>query len=1603
MTASRPHQIRHARLALNFDSAPVAEAFEQQAHQWVMQRLLPHIEHLFDQLCPPGEVITIDQLLLDTGTIPADTMYEALLAAIETQLIDQLRPHLQPAGRQQPHVQHSGPEQEKLNGFTEVTGLKGLTRRTSAEDAWAQARCFLETGQLHWSADLQDPTTMDHLVRTWQQHPAQLTQLLTHSAESTQLLNRLLEQTPEESLADLLATLPPAIQHRAMQRLTRHPKRHHPRLQNALNQFWQNRLTEAFSHHQLNGILPDWDLLTQAYQTPLLTALRRHAQDSALPFVLISALRETHRLSLLACLEPAEYPFLCRILKAPSLWQNSMPSAAEKTETDNITRLSSQNITHLSSQRAERRLSLQNRHLHHRGERGERCLSSQNLSRLSLQNQSTQNKALSPDLFSEKTLPSSPRPQPTQVSRPVPHLSQQLWCFTLHYLLTERGSQFNRRQFLMMLIVRMAAANNQKPADLLSGLQDGLNTQTSDTTLQAQMRQLLTTIARQWAKPETLQPQPGLNPPKSGSSAWQQPAPQAMSVSWLEAAAQVAGQSAQTASQSGVTPVKIPVNTVSALTPAEKVNQTPADDIHALLEALKYGSEATLKRLWPDHPDILTALLRQAGQLAAVRQHWAEHFTDPTLLDFSGLIAPDARGFIRHVIENRRIFMAFVPAKIVAPVPAKSGNASEVSVPIKASVPIKSTKASEVPVPTKASVPDTSSTTSTVMTGETLRISLWQFTLGYLLTERGSEFNRRSYLQSLVRQMAARRNISQSALIQAMIAVLTGEPPHELLTLLLSLQHNPPSQMTAPASEAATDALMKIAGWWQHPSDMPELAGDTGPRMHIRQLIQVLLHPAPDQWRTLPAALLDTHQTQIQSLLHQLGSSAAVRQQWAERFDLPSRLALVTLIDPAAAPVLTTLVHAIPALSRKLAVTPPLQEQPLQTSLWTISLTYLLVERGSEFNRRSYLSSLMTQLAARHNLDLRQLIETLRSLDPAPVRFQDDLTWMLSQLDPAGGLTASQWLNQLNGHPQHIMLTESQQRHFRRFLCHLNPTDAAHYAIGQFAPDAQQQLITTLAPSVWQDVGPLLPVLTVLFQVSTLPAYLFYRLLFSAGTPKTIADWSHVLLRELQKINTAQSMAEISEHLQQQLKQAFSKNTFSRTQQSAWLSALQEPVRLTQWLNSDTRSRPEAISATIPEQLTHSAARSLIAHQHASLWRQLTQVLQSRQQCNHWITRLDDASHMALFATQYPQRQPYLITLYHTLMLLTGGAMPVRQAFWQIIYHRWLITDVQGPLNALFSQLLAELMADVRIQSCLNLQPQKDRRSQEETNEDRHHLLIRQLAQQLPVEAAWLKALADQFKACDAQTQPDKAVNEAQTRKEKETESVETERTDTLGDLAGTGTPAPAALTKHLTGTDAHLTGTDAPLQAEHPASDPVLWQAQDAQDENEATGEPIQIINAGLVLASTYIPMLLQRLELTDGQQFISPQTRQQAVFCLQWLTHGTDEAPEYLLPLNKVLCGMPLHEPVPFKTPLPQGAIALTEGLLQAIIDHWKALGATSVAGLQTTFLQRGGNLTETEKQWQLAVFPGPFDMLLDQLPWTFQTIKYPWMDKPLFVSWR
>lgn len=169
--------------------------------------------------------------------------------------------------------------------------------------------------------------------------------------------------------------------------------------------------------------------------------------------------------------------------------------------------------------------------------------------------------------------------------------------------------------------------------------------------------------------------------------------------------------------------------------------------------------------------------------------------------------------------------------------------------------------------------------------------------------------------------------------------------------------------------------------------------------------------------------------------------------------------------------------------------------------------------------------------------------------------------------------------------------------------------------------------------------------------------------------------------------------------------------------------------------------------------------------------------------------------------------------------------------------------------------------------------------------------------------------------------------------------------------------------------------------------------------------GEPIFIKNAGLILLWPFLSMYFDRLKMMGpDRKFKDTATASRAVHLLQYLTTKQAAHPEFELVLNKLLCGLPLEDPVDFDIELTEEEISLSESLLNGVVGHWKMLGKTTTDGLRGSFLIRNGKLLKQEgNKWLLKVEEKPFDMLIDKIPWGLGMVKLSWMPHIITVEWR
>lgn len=163
-----------------------------------------------------------------------------------------------------------------------------------------------------------------------------------------------------------------------------------------------------------------------------------------------------------------------------------------------------------------------------------------------------------------------------------------------------------------------------------------------------------------------------------------------------------------------------------------------------------------------------------------------------------------------------------------------------------------------------------------------------------------------------------------------------------------------------------------------------------------------------------------------------------------------------------------------------------------------------------------------------------------------------------------------------------------------------------------------------------------------------------------------------------------------------------------------------------------------------------------------------------------------------------------------------------------------------------------------------------------------------------------------------------------------------------------------------------------------------------------------LPVLSAGLVLLWPLLPGLFRELALLSADRFIDADAPLIAAGWLDELAWGDDTVVEWRLPVNKLLCGVPLDAVLPDWLPDPAVRVWLNNWLtaLPACLPGLHRCGVTDVRQL---FLQRSGTLIyRPDERWTLRIEPHAADVLLRDIPWPLEQVWLPWLTVPITVEW-
>jgi len=166
---------------------------------------------------------------------------------------------------------------------------------------------------------------------------------------------------------------------------------------------------------------------------------------------------------------------------------------------------------------------------------------------------------------------------------------------------------------------------------------------------------------------------------------------------------------------------------------------------------------------------------------------------------------------------------------------------------------------------------------------------------------------------------------------------------------------------------------------------------------------------------------------------------------------------------------------------------------------------------------------------------------------------------------------------------------------------------------------------------------------------------------------------------------------------------------------------------------------------------------------------------------------------------------------------------------------------------------------------------------------------------------------------------------------------------------------------------------------------------------------EGIVVSNAGLVLIHPFLRYFFDGLGLLDKELHFKSQTDVfKAIHLLQFVATAQNSSSEADLPLNKILCGLDIKQPVPNVLQLSKIEKEECLNLIITVLERWDALRTRNPAALRDTYLQREGILKQSGQSWNLTIERNSFDVMLEKLPWSISLIKLPWLTQILYVEW-
>jgi hypothetical protein len=277
---------------------------------------------------------------------------------------------------------------------------------------------------------------------------------------------------------------------------------------------------------------------------------------------------------------------------------------------------------------------------------------------------------------------------------------------------------------------------------------------------------------------------------------------------------------------------------------------------------------------------------------------------------------------------------------------------------------------------------------------QTFRKARWEFIFNYIFEDKSSRFNRKMFIANVLKQMAARFNVSyQSLLAELTFIALETKKSLKLNSLLpdilqeLQEQENGKTFLQTKQGNQYHQAQGNIN--FENETQFAFLKNSnyasnieqtkTAQKQFLFELLANILENEQlesqelDKFKLAWEVLLQHYFVDLEQVIKNLGSKAANRSRLVSRFSVRQIGQLIKLLEPNEVGFILHYAQDLQTIQEQKNIVKT-DKHTFRQAKWEFIFAYLFVDRGSFFNRKAFIRSTIQNFANRFNTSYAVLL-----------------------------------------------------------------------------------------------------------------------------------------------------------------------------------------------------------------------------------------------------------------------------------------------------------------------------------------------------------------------------------------------------------------------------------------------------------------------------------------------------------------------------------------------------------------------------------------------------------------------------------------------------